>query len=92
MTIQSKITAKGQTTIPAEVRAALGLKPGDRIAYIIQNGKVELVARNVRAIDVAGILGPPPSGETLTIEQIDEAIGDAVAADHGRIFAGKRRS
>lgn len=29
----SKITAKGQTTIPTEVRKALGLKKGDRILF-----------------------------------------------------------
>ena len=29
----SKITSKSQTVIPREVRAKLGLKPGDRLAY-----------------------------------------------------------
>jgi len=31
MSYQSKITSKGQTTIPQEVRDYLKLKPGDRI-------------------------------------------------------------
>ena len=31
----SKITAKGQTTVPQEVRAALKSKPGDLIAWEI---------------------------------------------------------
>jgi antitoxin PrlF len=29
----SKLTSKGQTTIPAEVRADLGIAPGDRIEF-----------------------------------------------------------
>ena len=36
MTILSKITAKGQTTLPAEVRADLGVGPGDRVEYVKQ--------------------------------------------------------
>ena len=36
----SKVTAKAQTTVPKEVRAALGIKPGDTIAYRISKGKV----------------------------------------------------
>jgi AbrB family looped-hinge helix DNA binding protein len=33
MTAVAKISAKGQTTIPAEVRAALRVGPGDLIAW-----------------------------------------------------------
>jgi antitoxin PrlF len=72
----SRLTSKGQTTIPAEVRAFLGLKPGDQIIYTIRDGKVELKARNLRAVDLIGILGPPPSGPK-TLEEIDEAIAEA---------------
>ena len=34
----SKITAKGQTTVPQEVRTALRSKPGDLIAWDIEPG------------------------------------------------------
>ena len=35
------ITSKGQVTIPKAVREALGLEPGDRIAFrLIDNGAV----------------------------------------------------
>ncbi len=33
---QAKITSKGQVTIPAEVRKALGLKQGDMLAFEVQ--------------------------------------------------------
>ena len=38
----SKITAKAQTTVPKEVREALGVKPGDTLVYRIIKGKVTL--------------------------------------------------
>lgn len=40
---RSKITSKGQTTIPLEVRKALDIGPRDRIEFrILEGGKVEL--------------------------------------------------
>ncbi len=36
----STVTVKGQATIPAEVRQALGLKPGDKITFKIKNHHV----------------------------------------------------
>ena len=48
--IHSRITAKSQTTIPRAVREALGIGPGDELAYEIRNGEVTLKAavRNSR--------------------------------------------
>ena len=40
--IFGKITSKGQTTLPKEVREALGVKPGDMLVYRISKGKVTL--------------------------------------------------
>jgi antitoxin PrlF len=40
--IVSKITSKGQTTIPQPVRTALNLHPGDEIGYQIEAGRVIL--------------------------------------------------
>jgi antitoxin PrlF len=39
MSVVSKITAKGQTTVPREVRAALASKPGDLLAWEIDDRK-----------------------------------------------------
>ena len=38
----SKVTAKAQTTLPKEVREALGVKSGDLLVYRIARGKVTL--------------------------------------------------
>jgi AbrB family looped-hinge helix DNA binding protein len=40
--IFGRLTAKSQTTIPKEVREALGAKPGDTLVYRIGRGKVTL--------------------------------------------------
>ena len=40
--IVGRLTAKSQTTIPRAVRLALGLKPGDSIAYDIAAGEVRI--------------------------------------------------
>ena len=40
--IFGKITSKAQTTLPKEVREALGVKPGDMLVYRIAKGKVTL--------------------------------------------------
>ena len=47
--ITSKLTSKAQTTIPQSVRAALRLKEGDEIAYVIEKDGV--VMRRALAIE-----------------------------------------
>lgn len=42
----SKMTTKGQVTVPAEYREALGLRPGDRVWFTLRDGKLELDARS----------------------------------------------
>jgi antitoxin PrlF len=38
----SRITSKGQTTIPREVRQRLSLKPGDVVVYELDDDEVRL--------------------------------------------------
>lgn len=79
------MTSKGQLTIPKDVREQLNLTAGTRFYITVRNGEVVALPKNKRVADLAGILGKPPSGETLTIEQMNEAIADAVAEDDERI-------
>lgn len=54
MVAVAKITAKGQTTIPQEIRAALHVKPGDLIAWEVAadgSARVRRV-RRVQPLDV----------------------------------------
>lgn len=38
----STVTSKGQVTIPKEIRRALGIRQGSRVAFAHEGGKVEL--------------------------------------------------
>ena len=41
---ESTVTVKGQTTLPRRVREALGLRPGDRIRYLVlDDGEVRIL-------------------------------------------------
>jgi antitoxin PrlF len=79
------MTSKGQLTIPKEVRDQLGIEPGTRFFVTVRNGQVVAVPKNKKLADLAGILGRPPNGRSLTIEEMDDAIAEAVAEDDRRI-------
>ena len=74
-----KVTSKGQTTVPKEVRDFLGLEEGTQVEWTVEDGKAIVKPRTLRAIDLLGILGPPPNGRHLSIEEMNEAIGEAVS-------------
>jgi antitoxin PrlF len=76
---RAKVTSKGQVTLPRAVRERHGIKVGDTIEFVEQGGKTWMRARNLRAIDLLGILGPPPNGVQFTDEELDRAINDAAA-------------
>jgi antitoxin PrlF len=59
------VTSKGQVTIPIEIRSRLGLKEGDRLAFINDGG--EIILRLDRGqknpfAAYAGALGPIKGG------------------------------
>jgi antitoxin PrlF len=60
---ESTVTIKGQTTLPRDVRQALGLHPGDRVRYmILDGGEVRIVrSRPVMALvwPVGGTFAAP---------------------------------
>lgn len=69
---ESGITAKGQTTLPKSVRAALGVEPGDRVRYLILDGGDVRLLRTKPVTALAGVLhndGPP-----VTLDDMDAAI------------------
>lgn len=51
MLVVAKITAKGQTTIPQDVRAALHVGPGDLIAWEVDAAGTATV-RRVQPMDI----------------------------------------
>jgi AbrB family looped-hinge helix DNA binding protein len=79
--MDSKITAKGQATIPKAVRDHLGLKPGDRVKFFFHpDGSVVLLPKlPVSALRGIVKAGPRP----VTIDEMNEAVA-AGAADLSR--------
>ena len=48
----AKVMAKGQVTIPKDVRKALGVTSGDRITFIVEGGSVRIINSAVYAMQV----------------------------------------
>jgi AbrB family looped-hinge helix DNA binding protein len=75
---ESTVTIKGQTTLPRDVRQALGLNPGDRVRYMILDGGEVRIVRSRPVMSLAGLLeGRSPHRATL--EEIEEAIAEGAA-------------
>ena len=75
------VTSKGQITIPAQVRAELGVNTGDRIEFVeIGEGQFAIVAatRSVRELD--GIFRGRVR-EPVSIEQMNATIARRGAGD-----------
>jgi AbrB family looped-hinge helix DNA binding protein len=70
----STVTAKGQTTIPKEIRDHLGLRPGNRIDYVMDaEGNVVLKPALYDIRDLHGILHRP-GRDGLTVEEMNRLI------------------
>lgn len=69
----STITSKGQITIPAVVRSALGVTTGDRVEFVqVELGRFELLAATLPVSALKGIVKKP--SKPVTIEEMNEAI------------------
>jgi len=66
------ITKKGQITIPIEIRNALGLKAGDRINSVSENGRVILFSKTKNITSLKGMIDKPKI--SVTLEYMKESI------------------
>jgi AbrB family looped-hinge helix DNA binding protein len=77
--LETTMTQKGQVTVPAEIRARLGLKPRDRVRFELEGDAVRLrpapsrIARHFGAV--------PVSGTPLSAEQERQAFEEGVARE-----------
>ncbi len=46
----AKITSKGQVTIPIDIRRKLGVKEGDKILFVEEEGKVYILNASIEAL------------------------------------------
>jgi AbrB family looped-hinge helix DNA binding protein len=82
--MMAKITSKGQLTIPKQIREALGVKPGDRILFSIEEGKTFIYPVRGTLLDLRGSLKPTKTPEDL--QNVGEEVKKRVArrvADEG---------
>lgn len=69
---ESKLTTKGQTTLPKDVRAALHLEPGDTLRYLVMDGEVRIL--KARPVSELGGMLRRPKQHPVTLEEMDDAI------------------
>ena len=81
--VAATMTSKGQITIPVAVRRKLRLHAGSKVDFVENEaGELVLKPRTGDIRELYGIVkydGPP-----LSIEEINEAIGDAAAESFRR--------
>jgi antitoxin PrlF len=75
----STISSKGQITVPLEIRKRLGVGTGDRVEFVVEQGRT--VIRPMRSESnpfekFIGILGPFPGGEEGIKAWIDDMRSD----------------
>lgn len=46
----AKLTSKGQITLPVAIRRKLGVKDGDKVAFIEQNNQIVVVNASLEAL------------------------------------------
>ena len=88
---EAAVSAKGQVTLPKEVRVRLGIEgKGDKICFGFDaEGKVTLSRYAGTLAGLAGLLGKPP--RRLTLEQIEEGIAEAAVERATRGLHRSRR-
>jgi len=53
--IHSRITSKSQVTVPRSIRAALGLGPGDRLVWRLEEGRAVVTRASAGADAMDGL-------------------------------------
>lgn len=82
-TLQRRMTQKGQVTIPAEMRAALGLKPRDRVEFTLDGNEVRLAPAEStirRWYGAVPALDPPMTDRELR-EAFERDVADEVMSE-----------
>jgi len=70
----SKLSTKGQVTIPADLRKAIGIEPGDIVAYELQGKSVKL--KRVEPFDAAYHAAVAETLEEWKSPEDEEAFND----------------
>ncbi len=77
--VVSTLTRKGQVTLPAEVRRRLGVREGDKVAFVIDDEQIRVVLPRSVVARTAGMLSSSPPGRSSEEERA--AAEQAIAED-----------
>jgi AbrB family looped-hinge helix DNA binding protein len=82
---QSKVTAQGQTSVPAEVRKKLGIGPGSVLEWHEQDGSV-VVRRAGRfsSSEIHAALFPKGAPKGKSVPEVKAGIRAAIRRRHAR--------
>jgi AbrB family looped-hinge helix DNA binding protein len=68
---ESTITEKGQTTVPANIRALVHAKPGTKLVWsVMPDGTIIVRAKSRSILDMAGML-PAPRRKRVGIDDMN---------------------
>lgn len=68
---ESTITAKGQTTVPADIRALVRAGPGTRLVWsVMPDGTIIVRAKSKSILDMAGMLDAP-EGKHVRVDDMN---------------------
>ena len=73
------VTRKGQVTIPADIRRALGIKEGDKVAFVLENDQVKLTRKGSVVQQTAGVL--KSTVPALSPQEEHEAAAEGIAEE-----------
>lgn len=81
--LETRLTQKGQVTIPAEIRARLGLKPKDVVRFELEGDEVKLKPATSRLMEGFGAVAPrqKPEDWHKVRREVEETLADDVAAE-----------
>ncbi len=74
------LTSRGRVTVPQEIRRRLGLKPGDKLRFLVDEGRIVVLPMTVPLRSLYGILSAPPRPVTVTVEEMNEAVRQGAVA------------
>jgi AbrB family looped-hinge helix DNA binding protein len=61
---EATITSKGQVTIPADIRRAMGLSAGERVVFTqLDDGTIVFRAKRRSILELRGLLKPARAGK-----------------------------
>jgi antitoxin PrlF len=68
---ESTVTTKGQVTIPANIRKAMGLEAQDRVVFTaLQDGTVVMRAKTRSMMDLKGLLKQPKGATKVSVDDM----------------------